>query len=320
MSKDNQHWFNLVNAMSVVMGKCMKSNIMDKEDGIFHNLRLRSSGKQSTMLRLSSYNIGGIISNIKYLEDYLKYSDTCAIQEHWLYPDSLNFLSSVHKDFVCWGKSSYDLDPYSIWGRGKGGVALLWKKNLHATIDKLDNIGNDRIILIKLRFRDQSNFFIINAYLPASNLSFSSYQSYINELDDIVNRLCSSGMIVILGDINGHVGNHLGPRSFNRINQRGLVLACLMEEMNFVSINSQMTCTGPIETFYRGNGLTASAIDHIMIRKDNLHFVEQSCVEEDHSDNISYHLPIFCTICILLELKKTTIKPKPCHSWKTIQN
>ena len=44
MSKDNQHWFNLVNAMSVVMGKCMKSNIMDNEDEISLNLRLISSG------------------------------------------------------------------------------------------------------------------------------------------------------------------------------------------------------------------------------------------------------------------------------------
>ena len=236
--------------MSVVMEKCMKSNIMDKEDEISHNLRLTSSVIQSTMLRLFSYNIGGIMSNIKYLEDCPKYSDICAIQEHWLYPDSLNFLSSVHKDFFGWSRSSYDLDPYSIWRRGKEGVALFWKKNLDATIDKLDDIGNDRIIVIKLRFGDQSNLFIITVYLPASNLSFSSYQSYINALDDIVNLLCSSGMIVILGDFNGHVGNHLGPRSFNRINQRGLVLTRLMEEMNFVSINSQMTCTSPIETFY----------------------------------------------------------------------
>ena len=113
--------------------------------------------------------------NIKYLEDCLKYSDICAIQEHWLYPDSLNFLSSVHKDFVGWCKSSYDLDPYSIWRRRKGGVALLWKKNLNVTIDKLDDIGNDRIIVFKLTFGDQSNLSIVNVYLPVSNLSFSSY-------------------------------------------------------------------------------------------------------------------------------------------------
>ena len=62
------------------------------------------------------------------------------------------------------------------------------EEKLDATIDKLDDIGNDKIIVIKLRFGDQSNLFIINVYLPASNYSFSSYQSYINELDDIVNR------------------------------------------------------------------------------------------------------------------------------------
>ena len=79
MSKNNQHWFNSVNAMSVVMGKCIKSNMMDKEVEIPHNLSLTSSGIQSTMLRFSSYNIGEIRSDIEYLEDCLKYSDICAI-------------------------------------------------------------------------------------------------------------------------------------------------------------------------------------------------------------------------------------------------
>ena len=81
-----------------------------------------------------------------------------------------------------------------------------------------------------------------------------------------------------------------------------------------------MTCTDPIETFYGGNGLSASTIDHIMIRNHNLHFVEQCCVAENYGDNLSYHLPVFCTICIPMELKKTTRKPKLCLSWKTIQN
>ena len=67
--------------------------------------------------------------------------------------------------------------------------------------------------------------------------------------------------------------------------------------------------------------LTASTIDHIMIRKDNLHFVEHCCVAEDHGDNLSYRLPIFLYYLHTYGVKDNyCIKPKPCLSWKTIQN
>lgn len=260
------------------------------------------------------------MADLRYLDKCLEDSDICAIQEHWLYPDSLNFLSSVQKDFVGWGRSSNDLNPNSIWRRGMGGIAFLWRKDFDIAIDKLEDLGSDRIIVIKLHLGKQKNIFIIIVYLPASNSAISKYRSYIDDLEDIINRLHGNGTIIILGDFNGQVGTHLGVRNFNTTNQRGLQLARLMVETNFVSINSQTFCRGPTGTCYSCNGSQISSIDHIMIRKDDLHLVKECRVSNDNCDNLSYHLPIFCTICMPIELNKVTKKCKRCLAWKTIQN
>ena len=59
------------------------------------------------------------MSNVHYLEKCLSKSDLCVIQEHWLYPKSLGFLSSISSDFTGWGRSSGELNMNSIWRRGK---------------------------------------------------------------------------------------------------------------------------------------------------------------------------------------------------------
>lgn len=260
------------------------------------------------------------MSNLNYLEKCLEDSDICAVQEHWLYPDSLHFLSSIHEDFVGWGRCSNDLNLDSVWRRGMGGIALLWRKDFDLAISKLDDMGSDRILVMRLKLGKQNNLFIINVYFPASNSSILKYKSCIDDLEDIINRLHGDGTIIILGDFNGHVGNHLGSRSFNATNQRGLQLIHLLRETNFVSINSQSFCQGPIETFSACNGSQVTSIDHIMIRKDDLQLVKECYVADDHCDNLSYHLPIFCTICTPAVSFMTNDMRNCRVAWKTIKN
>ena len=83
-----------------------------------------------SQIKLSTWNIGGIMSNVLHLQNILKESNICVLLEHWLYPDSLTFLSSVNENFVGWGRSSDDLHLDSLWRRGKGGVAFLWRKTV----------------------------------------------------------------------------------------------------------------------------------------------------------------------------------------------
>ena len=94
----------------------------------------------------------------------------------------------------------------------------------------------------------QKNIFKISVYLPASNSAIWKYRSYIDDFENIINRLHGNGKIVE-------------------------------------------------------------------------HLVEECRVSGDHCDNLSYHLPIFCTICGMpIEFNENTKKCKRRFAWKTIQN
>ena len=69
-------------------------------------------------------------------------------------------------------------------------------------------------------------------------------------LKDIINQLHDKVTLVILGDFNAHIGDFGGPRSFDSISEKGEELIELMKRTNFKSVNSQLFCTGPIQTFY----------------------------------------------------------------------
>jgi exonuclease III len=155
------------------------------------------------------------------VEHCLNKTDILVIQEHWLYPDSISFLQSLHYDFTGWGRSSNEINLNSLWRRGKGGIAILWRKSLNANIQIMHDIGNDRIIAVQVTTDDKHNFYIIGAYLPSAKKPILPYKKSVDELEDVINQLSDRGPFIVLGDLNCHIGTFGGPRSFNKINERG---------------------------------------------------------------------------------------------------
>jgi hypothetical protein len=98
------------------------------------------------------------------VEHCLNKTDILVIQEHWLYPDSMSFLQSLHYDFTGWGRSSNEINLNSLWRRGKGGIAILWRKSLNANIQIMHDIGIDRIIAEKFykKFLHNRSIFIFS--------------------------------------------------------------------------------------------------------------------------------------------------------------
>ncbi|CAB3978650.1 Hypothetical predicted protein [Paramuricea clavata] len=162
----------------------------------------------------------------------------------------------------------------------------------------LENIGNDRIIVIKVKLPNQKALFVLGTYLPSINDSTSSYREYINTLEDSIAHLKSLGAVVLAGDFNAHIGNHGGPRSFKE---------------NCVN--------GPIETFHSNQGSTLSTTDHIFVNKEDLPLIKWCYVESDNCRNLSYHLPVICSWDVQLPL--LTTRSKTAHtslSWKSLLN
>ena len=76
--------------------------------------------------------------------------DICAISEHKLFNNNMFFIDSINRDYDSFSRSDDSLNPYDSHRRGKGGVSLLWKRNLQHHATKLNNISNDRIVGIEV--------------------------------------------------------------------------------------------------------------------------------------------------------------------------
>ncbi|KAI8426309.1 hypothetical protein MSG28_005182 [Choristoneura fumiferana] len=67
-----------------------------------------------------------------------KSADIVALQETWLLPFDLSFLSTIDKDFGWTGKLAVDVSAGLLKGRPHGGVAILWRKRAF-------NVAFDRV-------------------------------------------------------------------------------------------------------------------------------------------------------------------------------
>ncbi|KAF9810794.1 hypothetical protein SFRURICE_014392 [Spodoptera frugiperda] len=68
-------------------------------------------------------------------------SDIVALQETWLLPHDISFLSEIDPDFGCTGTSAVDTTAGMLRGRPFGGTALLWRKSVfdNVSIVQCDN-------------------------------------------------------------------------------------------------------------------------------------------------------------------------------------
>ena len=90
-----------------------------------------------------------------------------------------------------------------------GGVALLWKRTLDDYISPLENISSDRIVGIQCNFPNKNLLFVLGVYLPSSNAKLEEFQEYFDHLWALYDSLSARGYVLILGDLNGDLGNSL---------------------------------------------------------------------------------------------------------------
>ena len=106
---------------------------------------------------ITSLNTHGAMSNGIYIERLMKKCDILCVQEHYLYPDMHGFLRTLSSDiegFIC-SDNSMDIDDYPRIR--KGGTAILWKKSISCNITALHDIGNERIMAIKIQSANYQN-------------------------------------------------------------------------------------------------------------------------------------------------------------------
>ncbi len=122
-----------------------------------------------------------------YAGKLLHDSDICVFSEHHLYPCELYKLNNLHAEYECFGRSCSILDDSMANVRpGYGGIAIMWRSELSHAITRCNDMGNDRIIVVKLE-SNNSIIFIIGVYLPQQQCYISNFDEYVGKLDSVVN-------------------------------------------------------------------------------------------------------------------------------------
>ena len=126
--------------------------------------------------------------------------------------------------------------------------------------------------------------------MPSAEYPQETYNEYINAANQIISATPPSSPLLLVGDLNCHMGKLGRPRSSTDPNQRGVQWMDHVENHSLYVPSLSTLATGPVHTFYSSRSSTT--IDYA-IGNQALSTVLVSCRdEEDHPLNTSDHLPI----------------------------
>ena len=178
-----------------------------------------------------------------------------------------------------------------------GGVALLWKISLDNYVSPLEDIDSDRIVGIQCDFPGYDTLYILGVDFPSSSLNTEVYDEYFDYMWALYESLSSRGMVLIMGDFNGDLGNSLGDKGKHEPNLCGLKLLDFANYFNLCPVNLMRMCTGPLETFNSCCGRFHSTLDYIFFPDCLLSSIKLAKTFNDDVDNTFDHLPIQLKLC-----------------------
>lgn len=123
---------------------------------------------------ICTWNCTGLMSSAFYLSKMLQKEniDICGVSEHWLSAHNIGFLDSVDPSYNNMGKIE---NGYLKQHNSRGGVALLWKRDLNDRISYLD-IDYENIIGIQMQMSQNDFIYIIEVYSPCSKYPLVKYK------------------------------------------------------------------------------------------------------------------------------------------------
>ena len=224
-----------------------------------------------------------------YLSDLMRTSDVVALSEHALYPCEHHKLADLNPNYSFVVKSYDNLNDVNFGSRrGQGGCAIGWSKSISNIVKPLHSIDCDRICGIQMKLNNNT-MYVVAVYMPQPTCVVADYTQVLLKLENIIGELMSSGEVMIIGDINGHLGPEYGCRGWGKSSKNGKIFMNMVEKYNMLAIDMGYKCTGPTYTFSSARG--KSYIDHCIVSR-----LLNDCVRceviEDSIHNISDHLAI----------------------------
>lgn len=203
-------------------------------------------------IRVCSFNCRSVKNSLVDVIRLCNGHDIVCLQEHWLLPNELNFLNSVHEDFYSIGASAVDITSDILIGRPYGGTAILYRKSLISDVTVVP-CSDSRVTGLKIN-TDFGPLVLLSVYMPTEYNDDDSLEKYINVCSFIAATFieCDAANIMIIGDFNCQPGT----RFYQVISQ-------LMYEYNLVMSDINMLVNA--FTYCSDAGNSTSWLDHVLV-------------------------------------------------------
>ena len=158
-------------------------------------------------LTLCSFNCRSVKSSVNEIIDLCLKCDVICLQEHWLLPNELDFLSSINNDFLATGYSAVALDQDVLVGRPFGGTGILYRKSLREFVKIIDS-SDPRVSAITLNSA-VGPVLLVSVYMPTDYGDSESLENYIATCAAISALYEESEAIqlIVAGDFNCQPGS-----------------------------------------------------------------------------------------------------------------
>lgn len=215
-------------------------------------------------LRLCSFNCRSIRNSLIEVQQLCMRHDIVLLQEHWLLPHDLQFLSQVHCDFLAFGTSAVDISKDVLIGRPYGGTAILYRKEM-ARLINIVKCDDSRMTAVRVQTL-YGPLLIVNVYMPTDYHDDDSLELYTETCGKLNALLveCDVAHVVIAGDFNCNVGTRFFSCFDNLATSNSLI---------FSDINRMHD----VFTYCGANNSRFSWIDHVLSSKtidDSIHSVD----------------------------------------------
>ena len=242
-------------------------------------------------LKVVSWNCRGLHNSVPYLHHLIAQDvDIIILEEHWLWPFELSHLSSIDSDFSVTAVFDQRLNATSDLRRGCGGVAILWRKSLHAS--PLSFTDCDRMCGLSVNLPNSyRSLNIIGVYMPSAEQPQEVYSSYLSSVEHAISQLNTQGPLLIMGDLNAHLGDRT---EANTTNPRGVLWNNMLDAHSLVNVSLGPLATGTPYTYSSGGCFTL--LDFTVSNIDASRGISSSCTLDEHPLNTSDHLPVLCSL------------------------
>ena len=223
--------------------------------------------KKKPRIRIGNWNIGSLTGKGRELVDVMQRRNIkiLCIQETKWKGNSARKIGEGYKVYYA-GESTK-----------KNGVGIILHPDVQEQVTEVKRV-NDRLMGMKI-IRDGKIWHIVSAYAPQQGCRDEEKEEFREKLEEYIESIAQTELIVIAGDMNAHVGESSngyegahGGMGFGRRNVEGERLLEIAEATDITVVNTWFKKRQSHLITYK-SGQNETQIDYILVRKEDKRLV-----------------------------------------------